>query len=223
MIKKIADIGLGFGAASAVPATPSFALTAGTISAVVAITGDSGATHTVLYKTEGDSAWTTGGTRSGDGNVTVSSLANGVRYIFTVYSQIDSGPVSNYAAAQVLLLAATSGGMVEDFADLLTDTAADFLLFAENIKYIPQGGGARNIQAIVDRESPGPIGDAAYGNSPTLKITVINSDTTGISTSEINCGGDKAELAVRYGETPQQRLIKKILSQDAGMMTIEVR
>lgn len=96
-------------------------------------------------------------------------------------------------------------------------------LGAEAIIYLPAAGGSRAIDALVNREQPAETGDAPHGHAPLLTIVVINSATTGISSDEVDCGGDKVELPVRLGETAQERLIAGIISQDSGMMKLEVR
>lgn len=80
----------------------------------------------------------------------------------------------------------------------------------------------RSISALVNRERPGPLDEVPQGHAPLLTIKVVNS-TSGIATSEIDLGKDKIELPVRLGESAQQRRLAKILSQDAGMMKLEVR
>lgn len=96
-------------------------------------------------------------------------------------------------------------------------------LGAEAITYLPAAGGSRAIDALINREQPAETGDAPQGHAPLLTIVVINSATTGISSDEVDCGGDKVNLPVRLGETAQQRRITGIISQDSGMVKLEVR
>ena len=76
--------------------------TAGTDSITVAIIGEDEATHTVLYKLAGDTAWTTGGTREGDGDVVISDLSGGA-YQVIVYSTLndETSAPSNLATAYI--------------------------------------------------------------------------------------------------------------------------
>jgi len=222
MFRTIAQLGSGFGALAQEPATPTFTLTAGDNSVVAAISGDAGATHFLKYKASGDSVWQSGGSRSGDGAITVSSLDCYVPYIFTVYSQIDSSPYSLPAAAQIVTLAPASAE--NDFDSELTDQAQFFLdAFGEAGDYLPAGGGSRSIKIIVDREGAAAMPAGGYGNSPLTHITVANSSTIGISSAEINTDNDKIKFALREGDALQSRIITKIISQDAGMLTLEVR
>jgi hypothetical protein len=139
-----------------------------------------------------------------------------------------------------------------DFARALVATVDAFLnQFGESITYQPLGGlgnlpsGAgealagssagifheftvgegleRTITAIIDREQPGELPGAGQGISPITRITVANDAVKGISSSEVDAGGDRVELALRIGETPQLRRITQIVEQDAGMLTLEVR
>lgn len=67
---------------------PTISVTAGSDSLTVSLTGETLATHTVLYKLTTDTTWTTGGTRSGDGDVVITSLEAG-SYQIIAYSTLD--------------------------------------------------------------------------------------------------------------------------------------
>jgi hypothetical protein len=204
------------------PAAPTISLAAGTGQIVASITGDAGATHTLLYKALGDSAWSAGGSRSGDGDITVSSLSNSIVYIFVAYSQIGSGANSAPAPAMGATLGDSTDYGDYPIADQY-DEGADVLLeiFGESATYKPAGGGSRSIQAIIDRDDAAAL--VGLANSPLLIVRVKNSTTEGISASEIDTGGDKINLVVRLGETAQDRNITRILSQDQGMLELETR
>lgn len=104
----------------------------------------------------------------------------------------------------------------------LAAEASNFLTaFGCPIVYTPAGGSGRNIIAIIDRLEPGQLTNNS--NAPMTTISVANNSTSGISAAEIDTGGDKVTLAIRRGETAMQRRITSIISQDAGMMTLEVR
>jgi hypothetical protein len=80
---KVGNVGLGFGVASGdaptAPAAPSItSVVAGTDSLTVTVKGAAGSpTHTVLYKPAAVAAWSVGGTRVGDGVVTIAGLTAG--------------------------------------------------------------------------------------------------------------------------------------------------
>ena len=114
--------------------------------------------------------------------------------------------------------------MTNEFDQALIDSKDDFLTtFGETVVYWPRTGGSREITAIVGRDRPDDLDGVPHGQAPRLTINVANDETDGISSSEVDKGGDKVELAVKIGETAQQRRITKILYQDAGMMKLELR
>lgn len=79
----------------------------------------------------------------------------------------------------------------------------------------------RIINAIVDRN---PIAAAAGGTpSPELLVWVDNDSTTGISSAEINRGGDRILVAQVIGKTAVQRVINRIVRETVGFLQIEVR
>lgn len=92
-------------------------------------------------------------------------------------------------------------------------------------RYFGNGGlGAvlpRIIDAIVDRNpiAPTPAGT----DSPSLLLWVDNDSTTGISSAEINRGGDRIEVAQTLGKTKVQRNINRIIRETTGFLQIEVR
>lgn len=114
--------------------------------------------------------------------------------------------------------------MANEFDQGLIDTAPDFqTVFGETVTYKPRGGGTRSISAVVNREQPAGLDGAPHGHAPVVTIEVINDSTTGISSDEVDCGGDNVNLAVRIGDTPQDRPIVNAISMDAGMMRLELR
>ena len=81
----------------------------------------------------------------------------------------------------------------------------------------------RQITALVNRQPVDDLGDAPVGTAPRLIVNIRNDATYGISSSEIDLGRDKVLVPVRLGEAAQKRKLSKILSQDAGMMVVELR
>jgi len=215
-----AQIGLGSGTAVR-PQTPTLSIITSDGSVTATLAGDAGTTHYLKYKTSAHTTWQNGGSRSGNGNIIVTGLDNETPYIFIAYSQTGSGPVSLPAVA-------VSATLTEDtdneFDELLESTAADFVnTFGEDVKYLPRGGGSRNIKMVINREPIEKLAGSPQGSSPTIEGSVVNNSIGGISVSEIDTGGDKIELQVRIGQAVQQRRITKIIDQDAGMMTVEIR
>jgi len=81
----------------------------------------------------------------------------------------------------------------------------------------------RQISALVNRQPAEGLGDMPEGTAPRLTINVRNDAAYGIYSSEIDLGRDKVSVPVRLGEAAQERKLSKILSQDAGMMVLELR
>ena len=88
------------------PAVPAISLAGGADSITVTIDGDAGVTHYVVYKTSGAAAWTSGGSRSGDGDVVIAGLTAGTTYLVSAYS--DNGEYSTFAPVQVVTLTAST-------------------------------------------------------------------------------------------------------------------
>lgn len=102
-----------------------------------------------------------------------------------------------------------------------TDFAAAFrddLLgqFGEEIVYKPNGGLARTITAIVNRNPPAILTGAQAGVTPRLTITVENHATRGIALDEYDTGKDLVEIAVRPGKDPEELTIKHPINDDGN-------
>jgi hypothetical protein len=206
------------------PDTPELSIAVSGTNVIATITGEAGATHYLKYKGSNHTAWQDGGSRSGNGTITIAGLSPDISYTFIAYSKIGSTPYSLPSVAYVITLSTTAVAVVNAFDSQIIDDANIFLdAFAETISYLPFNRGSRTIKAIVDREGARGLDGMQYGNAPLTSITVANNSTTGISSAEIDPGKDKVSLAIRTGETVQQRIITKILSQDPGMMTLEIR
>lgn len=93
--------------------------------------------------------------------------------------------------------------------------------FAETVIYYAGGtGSGRTIKAVIERD----IQVITDQNIPAMAtfITVANSDTLGISATEIDTGSDTLSYEIRIGETPQVRQIVEVPDVDDGMIRIEV-
>jgi len=216
-------LGLGRGSSSALrPTTPVITVDSTDNAVTVTIAGDSSVTNYVVYKKSTASGWTAGGSRAGDGDVTVSDLDYDCVYIFSCYSIDPAGSMSEYAIPQCVSL--SDSDEVSDIDVSMLDDADIFLdAFGEPGTYMPRGGGERAITIIVDREGVVGLGAAPSGQSGSWVVSVKNSSAEGISTSEIDTGGDKIKFANRLGETPIARRIIRLISQDTGMMQLELR
>lgn len=100
--------------------------------------------------------------------------------------------------------------------------------FAETVTYYPHRFGAdtyrepRAIVAVVFRESFQSLPEDETV-APMFMVHVANSAATGISSDEIDIGGDQIEFPPRDGQSAQRRTVTRILTQDHGMMELECR
>jgi hypothetical protein len=124
----------------------------------------------------------------------------------------------------ILVAAGAVGAYANEFDELIVDTVYDFLnVFGEPIIYMPGGTGSRAIIAIVDREEPAEIEGGAGANSTLTYITVANDSEYGISSSEVNLNADLVEISTKINQTVRQKRIVAIISQDEGMIKLELR
>jgi len=220
---KLMQIGLGFGLPAA-PDAPAISVVASGNSIIASIVGEAGATHHLKYKGSSNTAWQAGGNRVGDGTITIANLEYDVPYILIANSFLN-GLWSLPAVAMIINLAEATTNRNEFDQNIIDVTSEILAAMGESIVYLPAGGvgGRRPILAIVDREGQAGLPGVSRGNSPKTTITVANDSTTGISSSEIDTANDKAELALREGDPVYPHIITKIISEDAGMLTLEVR
>ncbi len=207
------------GGAGAAPGTPTLTLSVSGTTVTATIDGDAGVTNYLVYKVASDSAWTAGGDRVGDGDLVVAGLSTGVRYSFVAFSLNGTIYSPPSLVQEVLIETSTISAQ-----DAMLAVAADQLLsqFGEAVTYYPKGGGTRDIVGVVDRNPVGAITGSPHGNTPRMMVIVKNDASDGISSSEVNTGGDKINLDVRIGESEQQRRITSLVWHDYGMMHLEV-
>lgn len=90
--------------------------------------------------------------------------------------------------------------------------------------YLPRTGGSRSIDVIVNRHPPEALRAAPHGHSPIEDVWVLNDAAKGISSAEVDKGGDILRLADCVGSaTTRDYRITAILSQDSAMMQLEVK
>jgi hypothetical protein len=212
MCAIFAHVGWRYGVGGGKPSTPTLSVSLLSTTATASITGDVGVTNYLVYKKSTETNWTDGGSRAGDGTIEVADLEIGVTYIFMAYS--DNGILSIGTAVTVSLgssPAAANG--IYDVARIDIFPIA-LVTHGEDVIYYPAGGSARPIRAIVKR--------IQSTSGVELLADVANDSTTGISSSEINVGKDKIELAVRLGNAVQQRRITEIKHQCASSLKLEI-
>jgi hypothetical protein len=97
--------------------------------------------------------------------------------------------------------------------------------FAESVTYWARGSIAgRTFNAVVSREQiVGFDADNNQVNLPAFQVHVANNSTTGISSVELNTGGDQIEFPPRDGKPAVRKSITQLLIQDHGMLVLECR
>lgn len=96
--------------------------------------------------------------------------------------------------------------------------------FAETLVYHKKDGGARTIRAVVDRQSYAAVTEAGGAYVlPLFEIHVANNATTGITSEELNLGGDFFVFSDRIGKRTEERAITSLVSHDEGMLILECR
>lgn len=110
-----------------------------------------------------------------------------------------------------------------------SDSAKIFLRsddFAETVTYYPHTGfgetpTSREIQAVVIRNQI--VASAPDGGDvivASFEVHVLNDSVNGISSSEIDTGGDQIGIASRIGGTVKKRAILLLEDHDEGMLQI---
>lgn len=93
--------------------------------------------------------------------------------------------------------------------------------FAESVIYRTRAGGSRTINAVVMRQAVGDSEESGGASIPFFEVHVANNVTYGITSTEINLGGDTIDIAVRPGLTASARAIIAIVEQDEGMLVLQ--
>lgn len=95
--------------------------------------------------------------------------------------------------------------------------------FAEPATYYTWHGSAREIMVVIERDPLAVFGPDGDDVLPSFAVKVVNSNTLGISSDELNLGGDAIEFAVRVGKPKSRRSITRLIEHDEGMMVVECR
>lgn len=113
-----------------------------------------------------------------------------------------------------------------------TDATAVFMNtddFAEVVTYHPHrfyGDSLReprSIKAVVMREQIALLSEDSVTNAPMFEVHVANDSVNGISSEELDTGGDQIEFAPRDGKTAERRTITRLITQDHGVLVFECR
>lgn len=112
---------------------------------------------------------------------------------------------------------------------IATDAASVFLQeghFREQVTYYPHRFGTpatpRVIWAVVTRNQVATFNPDEQ-IIPEFEVRVANSATLGISSSELNVGGDQIKFPVRIGETATKRSVQLLSEHDEGMLVLICR
>ena len=99
--------------------------------------------------------------------------------------------------------------------------------FAETITYVPFNFAGqvtraeRTINAVVIRQQLAVFAEDGDTVVPVFEVHVANDATSGISSVELDLGGDQLKLAPRDGEPVELRTITHLTTQDAGMLVLQ--
>lgn len=101
--------------------------------------------------------------------------------------------------------------------------------FAEELEYWPKGGTPRRIIAVVDRQFIRTNPETGEITGPFIVIETPNTDepvgctgASGIRAAEFQRGVDQVKIALREDGSPELRPLRVIVSQDPGMVRLEV-
>jgi hypothetical protein len=114
---------------------------------------------------------------------------------------------------------------------IVADAASVFLNsdhFAETVTYYPHRfhtaavRAPRSIKAVVTRNQVSVFNPDEQVLTE-FEVRVANDSTTGISSAELDTGGDQIELATRIGETPVKKSVQYLTEHDEGMLVLICR
>ena len=111
---------------------------------------------------------------------------------------------------------------------LKTQMAADAAVFlnddefGEAIVYRKATGAERSIVALVER-SPNRLTDEGRQQRPYFEVTVADDSAAGIGLDELETSTDVLEIPKRLGGAAEDMRVARVLRQDDGLYTMEVR
>ena len=100
---------------------------------------------------------------------------------------------------------------------MAVDDIMDGLAY-DTITYIPISGSTRSIKAILEWPGAEEIMGLTGGSRPIVNIYLENHISQGISAAEIDTGGDKIDLPLRYGLDNSRVRIIEIVAQDRTIL-----
>jgi len=81
----------------------------------------------------------------------------------------------------------------------------------------------RTIDAVIERHRLAVFSEDGDTVAGMWVVYVANDSTVGISSDELDLGGDAVTISPRDGETPVRKTIVELMSQDHAMLQLEVR
>lgn len=93
--------------------------------------------------------------------------------------------------------------------------------FAETVTYYPRTGDPRHIDIVLIRDAFTVLPEDGDSVVPVYQIHVANTTNRGISSSELDLGGDVIEFGVRIGRPLSKRTVTRLIDHDEGMLTLE--
>lgn len=81
----------------------------------------------------------------------------------------------------------------------------------------------RTINIVIDRQEATIISEDQQVPAPVWQIEVVNDATLGISSEELDLGGDVLSFPSRVGESATDHTITRLLAHDHGMLSLECR
>jgi hypothetical protein len=110
--------------------------------------------------------------------------------------------------------------LIENDARLVFTNTSDF---AEVVTYYKRNGVSREVDAVIIRDGFAQLGEDPDNVIPMFEVHVGNTQQRGITSEELDRGGDQLAFPVKVGEKPTKRSIVRLVSHDEGMLILECR
>ena len=95
--------------------------------------------------------------------------------------------------------------------------------FAEPVVYYKKTGKARAINMVIVRDAFAILPEDGDTVTPVFELHGANDIVKGISSEELNFGGDMIAFAVRVGQAVERREIMRLIAHDEGMIYLQCR
>lgn len=95
--------------------------------------------------------------------------------------------------------------------------------FAETATYHPRGRLSRPVRAVIVRDVLAILPEDGDTVTPVSEIHIAATGEFGITSEELDTGGDCIEFDFRIGREKRLRPITRLISHDEGMLVVECR